>query len=220
MSESSAFDPAVVARSLTPGRPLVIVDADEVILRFVDGFDKFLRSEGLFLDLTSYRLHGNVKRLDDRTPILDVEVTALLDEFRRELDSLELVDGAQEALRALEARVDIVVLTNISSAQAAARQRNLAALGLDISLVANSGVKGPALRALAAQAGRPAFFVDDIPQNLASAAEAAPDIWRIHLIGDDRLKPLLPPAAHAHLRAERWSDAYRFIDEKLSEAGL
>ncbi len=217
---TGGFDIAAALAGLTPRRPLLVVDADEVILRFVDGFDRFLRGGGLFLDLSSYRLHGNVKRQADGASVLDVEVTALLEEFRRELDSLELVDGAQEALRALEARVDIVVLTNISSAQAAARQRNLAALGLDISLVANSGVKGPALRALAAQAGRPAFFVDDIPQNLASAAEAAPDIWRIHLIGDDRLKPLLPPAAHAHLRAERWSDAYRFIDEKLSEAGL
>jgi len=211
---TGGFDIAAALAGLTPRRPLLVVDADEVILRFVDGFDRFLRGGGLFLDLSSYRLHGNVKRQADGASVLDVEVTALLEEFRRELDSLELVDGAQEALRALEARVDIVVLTNISSAQAAARQRNLAALGLDISLVANSGVKGPALRALAA------FFVDDIPQNLASAAEAAPDIWRIHLIGDDRLKPLLPPAAHAHLRAERWSDAYRFIDEKLSEAGL
>ncbi|HEY0104705.1 MAG TPA: hypothetical protein VGB91_01380 [Rhizomicrobium sp.] len=196
------------------------MDADEVILRFVDGFDRFLRTGGLFLDLSCYRLHGNVKRQADGAPILDVEVTALLDEFRRELDSLELVEGAQAALASLRNRLDVVVLTNISPAQAAPRRRNLAAIGLDLPLVANSGLKGPALRALAASAGRPAFFIDDIPQNLASAAQAAPDIWRIHLIGDDRLKPLLPPAAHAHLRAEHWTDAHRFIEDKLSEAGL
>jgi hypothetical protein len=205
---------------LTPGRPLLVVDADEVILRFVDGFDRFLNSGGLYLDLTSYRLHGNVKRRDDGKPVLDVEVTALLDEFRRELDSLELVEGAAEALAALKPRLDIVVLTNISPAQAAARQRNLAAHGLDLPLVANSGLKGPAIKALTAHAGRPCFFVDDIPQNLASAAETVPEVWRIHLIGDDRLKPLLPPAARAHLRAENWADAERFIDTKLQEAGL
>lgn len=210
---------SAVAR-LTPGRPLLIVDADEVILRFVDGFDRFLRSEGLFLDLTSYRLHGNVKRLDDRTPVLDVEVTALLDAFRHDLDSLELVDGAHGTLNALKPRLDIVVLTNIVPAQAGPRLRNLATHGLDLPLVANSGLKGPAIKALAARAGRPAFFIDDIPQNLVSAAQDAPEIWRIHLIGDDRLKPLLPPAEAAHLRAEHWREAHAFIADKLSEAGL
>ena len=74
------------------------------------------------------------------------------------------------------------------------------------------------MKALAARAGRPTFFVDDIPQNLASAADAAPDIWRIHLIGDERLKPLLAAAPQAHFRAEDWAEAHRFIDEKLREA--
>ena len=205
---------------LTPGRPILIVDADEVVLRFVDGFDKFLRANALFLDLTSYRLHGNVKRLDDKAPILDVEVTALLDEFRRDLDSLEAVEGAVETLNTLKPRLDIVMLTNIVPTQAPPRLRNLAAIGLDLPLVANSGLKGPAIKALVARAGRPAFFVDDIPQNIASSVEAAPDVYTIHMIGDDRLKPLLPPAAKAHLRAEHWRDAHAFIDSKLTEAGL
>src|SRR6195952_717668 len=98
---SAAFDLGAAIARLTPGRPLLIVDVDEVILRFVDGFDKFLRREGLFLDLTSYRLHGNVKRQDDNKPILDVEVTALLDDFRVDLDSLDFVEGAHEVLTAL-----------------------------------------------------------------------------------------------------------------------
>jgi hypothetical protein len=217
---STTFDIGGAIARLTPGRPLLIVDADEVVLRFVDGFDKFLRAGGLFLDLTSYRLHGNVKRLDDKQVILDVEVTALLDEFRRELDSLEFVEGADDTLRALMPRLDIVVLTNISPAQAGPRLRNLATLGLDLPLVANSGLKGPAVKALAARAGRPSFFIDDIPQNLASAADTAPDVLRIHLIGDERLKPLLPPAAQANLRAEHWRDAEAFISTKLTEAGF
>src|ERR1700733_14146098 len=116
---SSNFDLGAAIARLTPGRPLLIIDADEVILRFVDGFDKFLRREGLFLDLTSYRLHGNVKRVDDGEPILDVEVTALLDDFRTDLDSLDLVGGVFDVLTALKPRLDIVVLTNIIPAQGA-----------------------------------------------------------------------------------------------------
>ncbi|MGZ5998590.1 MAG: hypothetical protein ACXWLC_04280 [Rhizomicrobium sp.] len=205
---------------LIPGRPLMIVDADEVLLRFVEGFERYLDRQGLFLDLSSYRLHGNVKRQDDRTPILDVEVTALLDDFRTDLDWLEQVEGARDSLHALSRKLDIVVLTNISPMQAVARLRNLEGFGLDLPLVANSGLKGDAVKALALRSGRPSFFVDDIPQNLASAAQQAPDITRIHLIGDDRLKPLLAATEHAHYRAEDWKDAEAYIVSRLGEAGL
>jgi FMN phosphatase YigB (HAD superfamily) len=209
---------AALAR-VASGRPLIVVDADEVLLRFADGFDRFLRRRELFLDLTSYRLHGNVKRLDDRTALLDVEVTALLDEFRSDLDWLEPVEAAQEALIALGRRAGVVVLSNITTNQAAARTRNLAALGLDFPLVANSGPKGPAVKALAQRARAPTFFIDDIPQHLASSAESAPEVIRIHLIGDARLKALLPPCAQAHLYAEDWRVAGAFIDAQLEKAG-
>ena len=98
-----------------------------MLLRFADGLDRFLRSAGSILDLTSYRLHGNVKRQDDDTALLDVEVTALLDEFRAELDSLAAVEGAQEALAATgTAAADVVVLSNVDrgpGAGAAAQPR-------------------------------------------------------------------------------------------------
>ena len=212
------FGIAAALARLKRGRPLVIVDADEVLLRFVEGFDRFLRREGLFLDLTSYRLHGNVKRLDDRIAILDVEVTALLEEFRRELDWLEPVEGARESLGDLAESAGVVVLTNIAPEQAVSRARNLAALGFDFPLVANTGLKGPAVKYLANHAAAPTWFIDDIPQQLASAAEHAPDVIRIHLIGDTRLKALLTPSPHANLYAEDWAAAGSFIRRRLDKA--
>jgi hypothetical protein len=194
------------------------VDADEVILQFVDGFDRFLRARALYLDLTSYRLHGNVKRVLDGTTVLDVEVTALLDEFRRDLDSLEPVEGASDALAKVSTRADIVVLSNVTSSQAIARSRNLAACGLDYPIVCNSGPKGPAVRDLSCRAGRPVFFIDDIAPHLASVAETSPFVLRIHLVGDARLKSLLPICEHAHLRADSWQDAAVFMLARLDEA--
>lgn len=212
---SEPFGLGAVLAKIVPGRPLIVVDADEVLLRFVDGFDRFLRERALFLDLVSYRLHGNVKRLDDRTPLLDVEVTALLDEFRADLDWLEPVEAAQEVLGRLADRAGIVVLTNIVPAQAEARARNLSRLGFFFPVLANSGPKGPALKQLANRAAARTFFIDDIPQHLASSAELAPDVIRIHLIGDARLKALLPPCAQAHLYAEDWRAAGEFIEGHL-----
>lgn len=215
MTAKSEFQIGAALARLTPGRPLLIVDADEVILKFVEGLDRFLRGRGLYLDLSTYRLHGNVKSIEGDVPVLDVEVTALLDEFRVELDSLELVEGASSALKNIATHADIVVLTNITPEQAAPRVRNLARHGLDLPIVANSGGKGRAVKALTARSGKPSFFVDDIPQHLASAAEHAPDVVRIHLIGDKRLKALLPPAPHAHARIDDWTEAEAYIRARL-----
>ncbi|MGA9795459.1 MAG: hypothetical protein WBQ17_07975 [Rhizomicrobium sp.] len=206
-------DPATLA--VARERPLLIVDADEVLLAFVAGFDRFLRERALFLDLVSYRLHGNVKRLEDRSPLIDIEVTALLDEFRSDLDSLDAVEHAREVLASLARDMAIVVLTNITPVQAPARRRNLDILGFAYPLVVNNGPKGRAVKSLASRAGKPVFFVDDIPQHLSAAAQEAPDVWRIQLIGDERLKPLMPKAPDAQFRAETWHDAETFIREHL-----
>ncbi|HEY1632141.1 MAG TPA: hypothetical protein VGF56_12570 [Rhizomicrobium sp.] len=209
-------DPATVP--LTPGKPLLIVDADEVLLRFAEGFDRFLQARDLYLDLVSYRLHGNVRRRSGNGPLLDIEVTALLDEFRAELDWLDAVEHAQGALTALAATMTVVVLSNVTPAQAPGRLRNLAKLGWDFPLLTNSGSKGEAVRVLAKRAKAPTFFIDDVPMHHEAVAQTAPDVFRIHLIGDDRLKPLLPPTPHAHLRAEDWRDAHAFIRAKLETA--
>jgi hypothetical protein len=196
-------------------RPLLIVDADEVLLRFVAGLEAFLDPKGLVLDLTSYRLHGNVRVRATGEPLLDVEVTALLEEFRSDLDDLEAVEHADAALAELSPLLQIVVLSNVSPHQAPARLRNLQRLGWHLPLLCNAGPKGPAVAVLARRAAPTAFFVDDIGQHLHSAAANAPAVIRIHLVGDDRLKPLLPPAPDAHLRAEDWREVSTFIRARL-----
>lgn len=215
MSVSFHTDAATVP--VASGRPLLIVDADEVLLAFARGFERFLQARGLYLDLVSYRLHGNVRRRDDGTAILDIEVTGLLDEFRDELDWLDPVEGACDAIAALRPEMDTVVVSNISPAQAPARLRNLSSLGLSLPLLANLGPKGPAVRNLAKRAGAPAFFIDDIPMHHASVAECAPDVFRIHFVGDERLAPLMPPTRHAHARADKWREAEVLIRARLME---
>ncbi|MBN9533994.1 MAG: hypothetical protein J0H10_11615 [Alphaproteobacteria bacterium] len=198
------------------GRPLLITDADEVLFRFVDGFMTFLEQRDLYLDLSSYRLHGNVKQRQGDLAVPNRDVTELLNAFRHELDSLVAVGGARDSVNRLSGQMDVVILSNVSDAQAGARLRNLAAEGFAFPLIPNAGAKGPAVKVLAEKAGSPTFFIDDIPSHIDSVAVEAPAVTCIHFVGDERLKPLLPKAEKAQLRADDWAEIERFITGKLS----
>ena len=66
----------------------------------------------------------------------------------------------------------------------------------------------------------PVFFLDDIPHNLASVAEAAPEVIRMHFIADPRLAALIPPASDCHFAGSSWPEARRFIEARLDAAGF
>lgn len=203
---------------LTADRPLLIVDADEVLLLFADGFDKFLAEHACYFDFSSYHLFGNVRRKLDDGALANNDVTTLLDEFRDKFVSLKAVDGAVDAITELSPQMNIVVLSNMAPSQAPARLQNFSSLGLSLPLVINSGSKGAAVAALAKRTNGPVFFVDDIPRHLADAAELAPDVFCIHLVGDERLRPKRPFSEEAHLRADTWPQIVAFIRQHLAAA--
>ena len=93
--------------------------------------------------------------------------------------------------------------------------RNFATLGWNFPLLTNSGSKGRSVRVLAKRANAPTFFMDDIAQHHESVAEQAPNVFRIHFVGDERLKPLMPTSPHAHFRAGTWPEAHAFIRARL-----
>ena len=208
-------------KSVTPGRPLVVTDADGVLLQFTGCFERWLVERGLYLDLTSYRYEGAIRRADDHTTLLDVECMALIDEYRADLDDLEAVDGACVALAELAEVASVVVLSNVNHQQAQARLRNFARLGLSYPLIANDcgggylADKGAAMRALAAHARAPAFFIDDIPSNLADVAKAAPAVSLIHVIENEALRRMVGNGFHADCYAKDWRDVTAFILARL-----
>lgn len=216
------FDLTSALSRLIPGRPLIVTDADGVLLRFTGGFERWLKARGLYLELTSYRIEGAVRRMDDRSRVLDVETTALVEEYREQLDCLEAVDGACETLAELAQVASIVVLSNVNHDQAVARMRNFASLGLDYPLIANDSGggyladKGQAVKALAAHARAKTFFIDDIPSNLAAVAKDAPDVTLIHLVESEPLRRLIGTGFRADFFAEDWAAAKRYILSALT----
>jgi hypothetical protein len=213
--------PQIDALTLTRGRPLIVSDADEVLLQFLVGLERYLETQGLWLDLTSFALTGNIRRRDTNEPVPPSEMPALMDGFFvASTHELDVVPGAAEALDALSERAQVVVLTNVPLEQKAKREACLGAHGIPWPVIANKGLKGGAVRRLAARVEAPVFFLDDIPHNLTSVAKAHMPTHLIHFIADPRLSQLLGPAKDSHFHTTEWSKARTFIEEKLAAEGF
>jgi hypothetical protein len=204
--------------TLTHGKPLVIVDADEVLFYFMRGLERFLESRDLYFDWASYALHGNIRQRRDDTPVAAEILHPLLQRFFAEAtEELEPVDGAAQALAELSRTSQVVVLSNVPMPARNARIRALARHGMAFPLIANTGPKGPAVVAMLKQTMGPAVFIDDIPHNHKSVAEMAPAVHRLHYIADTRLAALLGPAPDCHHRAETWPDMLTHIQILLAQ---
>ena len=203
-------------------RPIVISDADEVVLQFVAGLEDFLgaQSRPMFLDLTSFALTGNIRYADTAEAVAAVDVKSLLASFfAQRTEHLSPVPGAAEALAALSARAQIVILSNVPLEQRAARQRSLQRHGMDFPVIANSGAKGPAVAQIVSDVAAPAFFLDDIPHNITSVAKASADVVRMHFVADPRLARLVDPPEDCHFHGGDWPTAREFIEVRLTERG-
>jgi hypothetical protein len=204
--------------SLTRGRPLLIVDADEVLFYFMRGLERFLESRELYFDWASYALHGNIRQRCDDAPVAAEILHPLLQRFFAEsTEDLEPVEGAAQALADLSRTAQVVVLSNVPMPARHARIRALARHGMAYPLIANTGPKGPAVAAMLRKTLAPAVFIDDIPHNHRSVAEIAPAAHRLHFIADTRLAALLGPAPDCHHRADTWADMQAHIQTLFAQ---
>lgn len=203
---------------ITVGRPLVVSDADEVLLAFLEGLEGFLEGQGYRLALERFAIHGQVRSLATGETVADAEVSLLLKRFYLEAPALSAVPGAVAALARLSEVADVLILSNVPAEAGSRRADNLKALGFTAPLVQNDGLKGEALAQLAARAQAPVVFIDDLPPHLASVAERAPQVRRLQFIADPRLARMAPQAAAAQARIDSWPEAVRWIETALTAA--
>lgn len=213
--------PQLAELNLVPGRPLIISDADEVLVKFISGLETWLDTRGLWLNLQSFMLTGNIRDKETDDPLPAAAMPQLMEDFFADhTHHLHAVDGAADALNALSQQAQIVVLSNIPISQRGARARSLAAQGMDYPVIANKGLKGGPVRHLAALVNAPVFFLDDIPHNITSVAKAHEPTHRLHFIADERLAKLITPAQDSHFHTTKWTEARRFIEERLAKEGF
>ena len=201
---------------LDPDRPLVISDADEVLLQFMRQFEIYLDRNDMWIDLISFRLQGNIKYKGSDEAV-DMKNRNIIDDFfAAETLNFSPVEGAAEALNALSKEAQIIILTNLPLAQKSERQINLSKHGMDYPVIVGSGLKGPAVKSLGEKINAPLFFLDDIPHNINSVAEYVPTSGRIHMIADPRLSKLIGAAEGASARIDQWQEAQAWILDKLA----
>jgi FMN phosphatase YigB (HAD superfamily) len=207
------FDPlteAAIGRLTFTDRPLLILDVDEVVVHMLHHLMPWLASLGMRLDLDSYRLGGNIKHADTGEPVGKDAVHALIQRFfDEEIHRQAAVDHAVAVIARLQARWQVILLTNAPHRHAETRAASLIAQGVTASLLTNDGPKGPPvalMRQLALAAGAPdlVVFVDDSPNNLESVRASAPTVHLIHFIAHEGLRTLVRDVAGVKLKTGDW----------------
>jgi hypothetical protein len=186
-------------------KPILLLDADEVLLRFVEHLGEFLTSEGYELRLTSFQLAGNIFDLDTGLTVEPLEVRSLIASFFDNCaHNVPAVEGAAAALEELSELYQIAVLSNVPAHCRERRAQNLADAGMNYPVIANKGDKGATARRLADLTDKTTVFVDDLPPQHTSVKEHAPHIHRVHFVADPRLAKLIGKAPDADIRIDEW----------------
>lgn len=198
------------------GRPLLVVDADEVLVEFATHFRDYCVEAGYSFNLTEYNLDSALRDRQGRA--LNREQIAPLIWGFIETHTHEQweIPGAAAALAELSSLAQIVVLTNAPFKMRAERIANLTGLGMDYPVVMNEGGKGRALRWLADRADAPMAFVDDSVVQIGSAAKHAPEATLLHLVGSELVRNIVEPAEKAHHHPTNWTEAKPLIRVALT----
>ena len=214
---STSPAPDVSNLGLDRARPLVIVDVDEVLGLFMQGFGTFLEGHGLEFRIEKFALFQNIYRPGETEHLDIVEGRKFYDEFFREAcGEMPLAPGGPEALRVLSERAGVVILTNAPGQARQARARWLVRHGMDYPLILNTGPKGPLAAELARQVTGPVAFVDDLISNLDSVAEHAPHVARFQSVADPRLRPFAPSKPDLHTRIDDWAELHAAIEAAIA----
>lgn len=194
----------------------MMVDVDEVLAKFMTGFERYLGRHGYEMRITRFALFQNIFPIGGEACVEMEPGLKLFNGFFADgAEDLEPADGAADALTDLSAHADIVILTNAPGHGRDARAGWLKTRGFDYPLVVNSGLKGPAAADMSGRTAGTSIFIDDLLPNLESVAESAPAVRRFQMVADKRLRPLAPCIPERHPRHDEWPALKAAIEQIL-----
>jgi len=213
---ASPSAPALESLGLSRERPLVIVDVDEVLGLFMQGFGAFIAERGYELRFERFALFQNIYRPGAAEHLDLAEGRELFNAFfRAGCGEIEPAPGAVAALKRLKARAEILILSNAPAEAERLRGEWLRRHGLPEALILSSGPKGPITAGLVAQTRGKSAFVDDLIPNLDSVAEHSPATATFQHVADLRLRPLAP-RSDRHPRIDDWAELGEAIAAAVS----
>jgi hypothetical protein len=192
---------------LDESKPIIIFDADEVLVHFAEPFSIFLEKYNHKLNLTGYRLDNAI--LDSETGKVahkDVSRDLVWDFINQETISQPASKGAADALKLLNKKAQIIVLSNVPFAVYDDRVKNLKSLEMDFPLVSNEGPKGPAVKEILKNHNSSSFFIDDNPYQIESVYNNNKGTICVHFSVCDLIKPFMPKAVGATIKPDSWKD--------------
>lgn len=202
--------------ALNGARPIVISDADEVILHFSDMLSEYLLGQGMYVNFTSYALEGNIKYSKNDEPVdTGLFHTIIDDYFENYVEKQPLVKDVAKHLENLSRLCDIIILTNIPHQFADRRRKILCDAGLNYPMISSSGPKGPIMKAIRKITTGKLIFIDDIAHHHKSVAKAVPDALRIQYIANDHLNSIEEKTKYCHHRCRDWSHIEQVIQNYL-----
>ncbi|MGA0606899.1 hypothetical protein ACO2Q0_12965 [Phenylobacterium sp. VNQ135] len=207
--------PSLESLGLSRDRPLVLVDVDEVLGLFMQGFGDFLAGRGLEMRIERFALFQNIYRPGEDQHLDLNEGKALFDAFfASHCHEIEPAPGAIAALNRLGRQAEILILSNAPAPAERLRSQWLRSHGLEHPLILNTGPKGPVASALTRQTAHPTAFVDDLLPNLDSVADHSPGTATFQHVADERLRPYAP-VSDRHPRIDDWAELAEAIEAAL-----
>jgi len=204
--------PSLQSLGLSTERPLVLVDVDEVLALFMQGFGDFLVGHGLEMRIDRFALFQNIYRPGETQHLEIAEGRRLFDAFfAGHCHEIEAAPGAIEALTRLARSAEILILSNAPPEAERLRTEWLRTHGLPHPLILNSGPKGPIAAGLVAQTSQKTAFVDDLISNLDSVKDHSPDTATFQHVADLRLRPYAP-RSERHPRIDDWAELAEAIE--------
>ena len=202
--------------SLDPTLPLMIFDADEVLVHFAEPFANYLKKHNHRLHLTGYRLDNAIKIAEtDDVADPDTAKDLVWGFINEETKNQPAAKGAPEALKKLQEYAQIIILSNVPYSVHDDRVFNLKSIDMDYPLISNEGMKGPAVKEILKNHRAVSFFIDDNPYQVESVYNDNQDTVCVHFSVCDLVKPYMPKAVGASIEPTSWDDLVSKLIDRL-----
>ena len=204
--------------NIDPNLPLMIFDADEVLVHFAEPFATYIKKHNHRLHLTGYRLDNAIKKADtDEVADPDTAKDLVWGFINEETKSQPAAKGAPQALKKLQAYAQIIILSNVPHSVHDDRVANLKSLNMDYPLISNEGMKGPAVKEILRNHKAQSFFIDDNPYQVESVYNDNQQTVCVHFSVCDLVKPYMPKAVGASIEPTSWEDLVSQLISSLKD---